>query len=54
MNFRIQEIQKIKEEIAKMSDEELEVLGRITFKELIRREAKKMILRLVDQQKQPE
>lgn len=51
MNFRIQEIQEVKEEIAKMGDEELEVLERIAFQELIRREAKKMILRLVDQQK---
>ena len=51
MNFRIQEIQEVKEEIAKMGDEELAVLERIAFQELIKREAKKMILRLIDQQK---
>ena len=51
MNFRIQEIQEVEKEIAKMGDEELVVLERIAFQELIKREAKKMILRLVDQQK---
>ena len=51
MNLEIQEIQKAEKEIAKLKDEELAMLERITFNELIKREAKKMILRLVDQQK---
>lgn len=51
MNNKFEEIQKAKKEIAKMTDDELKVLERIAFEELIKREAKKMILRLVDQQK---
>lgn len=51
MNMDVKEIEKAKEEIAKLSDDELAMLERIAFEELIKREAKKMILRLVDQQK---
>lgn len=51
MNIKIEEIQKAEKEITKLSDDELTVLEKIAFQELIRREAKKMILRLVDQQK---
>ena len=51
MNINAKELQKAKEEIAKLSNDELTVLERITFEEVIKREAKKMILRLVDQQK---
>lgn len=51
MNLEIQEIQKAEKEIAKLKDEELAVLEKIAFDELIKREAKKMILRLIDQQK---
>lgn len=51
MNIEIQEIEKAAKEIAKLKDEELATLERIAFDELIRREAKKMILRLIDQQK---
>lgn len=51
MNEEIKEIQKVEKEIAELEDDELMVLERIAFNELIKREAKKMILRLVDQQK---
>lgn len=51
MNTKVEEFEKAKEEIARLSDDELAILGRITFQELIRRKAKKMILGLVDQQK---
>lgn len=51
MNTKTEEFKKAKEEIANLSDDELAILERIAFQELIRREAKKMILRLVDQQK---
>lgn len=51
MNIKIQEIKEAEKEIAKMNDDELMILERITYQELIKREAKKMILRLVDQQK---
>ena len=51
MNIDTKEIQKAKEEIAKLSDDELAILEKIAFEELIKREAKKMILRLVDKQK---
>lgn len=51
MDIDVKEIQKAKEEIAKLSDGELAMLERIAFEEIIKREAKKMILRLVDQQK---
>lgn len=53
MNVGIKEIQKAEKEITKLNDEELVILERIAYEELIKREAKKMILRLVDQQKQP-
>lgn len=49
--MKTEEIQKAEKEIAKLNDDELAVLQRITSQELIRREAKKMISRLVDQQK---
>lgn len=51
MNIEIKEIKETEEEIAKMNDDKLALLERITFQELIKREAKKMILRLIDQQK---
>lgn len=51
MNIKIEEVQKAEKEIAKLDDDELAILGRIAFQELIKREAKKMILRLIDQQK---
>lgn len=51
MNIEIEEIKEAEKEIAKMNDDELSILERIAFQELIKREAKKMILRLVDQQK---
>lgn len=51
MNIDTREIQEAKEEITKLSDDELAMLGKITLDETIRREAKKMILRLADQQK---
>lgn len=51
MNTEIKEIKEAEKEIAKMSDDELVILERIAYQELIKREAKKMILRLVDQQK---
>lgn len=51
MDIKLQEIQGVEKEIAKLQDDELMVLERIAFNELIKREAKKMILRLVDQQK---
>ena len=51
MNTDIKEIQKAKEEIANLDNDELVILERIAFEELIKREAKKMILQLIDQQK---
>lgn len=51
MNIEIQEIKEAEKEITKMNDDELAMLERIAFQELIKREAKRMILRLVDQQK---
>ena len=51
MNIEIEEIQKAEKEIAELKDDELILLERIAFNELIKREAKKMILRLIDQQK---
>lgn len=51
MNIDSKEIQKAKEEIAKLSDGELVTIERIAFEEIIKREAKRMILRLVDEQK---
>lgn len=51
MNIEVKEIQKAKKEIAKLNDDELATLERIAFEEIIKREAKKIILRLVDQQK---
>ncbi len=51
MNIEIKEIKEAEKEIAKMNDDELVILERIAYQELIKREAKKMILRLVDQQK---
>ena len=51
MNIENKEIQKAKKEITKLSDDELIILEKIAFRELIKREAKKMILRLVDQEK---
>ena len=51
MNVNTKEIQKTKEEIAKLSDDELAILERIAFEDLIKREAIKMILRLIDEQK---
>ncbi len=51
MNTEIKEIKEAEKEIAKINDEELVILERIAYQELIKREAKKMILRLIDQQK---
>lgn len=51
MKWKIEELEEAKKEIAKLSDDELAMLEKIAFDELIKREAKKMILRLVDQQK---
>lgn len=51
MDIDVREIKKAKEEIAKLGDGELEMLERIAFEEIIKREAKKIILRLIDQQK---
>ena len=51
MNEETKEIQKVEKEIAELGDDELVLLERIAFNELIKREAKKMILRLVEQQK---
>lgn len=51
MNKNIEEIEKVEKEIAELKDDELVLLERIAFQELIKREAKKMILRLIDQQK---
>lgn len=51
MDTKIEESKKAKEEIANLGDGELEMLERIAFEELIKREAKKMILRLIEQQK---
>lgn len=51
MNVDIKEIKEAEKEIAKMNDEELAILERVAFQELIKREAKRMILRLIDQQK---
>ena len=45
------EIQEAKQEITKLSDDELGILGKVVFDEITRREAKKMISRLIDQQK---
>lgn len=51
MNMNIEEIKKVEKEIAELKDDELILLERIAFQELIKREAKKMVLRLIDQQK---
>lgn len=51
MNTNTEDFQKMKEEVARIGDDELVILERIAFEELIKREAKKMLLRLVDQQK---
>lgn len=51
MNIKTEEFQKAEKEIARLSDDELAILERIAFQELIKREAKKMISRLIDQQK---
>ena len=51
MNEESKKFQKVKKEIAELGDDELMILERIAFNELIKREAKKMILRLVDEQK---
>ena len=48
MNIDSKEIEKAKEEIAKLSDGELVTIERIVFDEMTKREAKKMILRLID------
>lgn len=45
------ELEKVVEEIKKLEDDELSVLFAVTYNETIKREAKKMILQLVDQQK---
>lgn len=47
----MKEIELAIKEIEGLEDEEIQVLERIVYKEMIKREAKKMILRLVDQQK---
>lgn len=44
-------IKETEKKIAQMDDEELGMLYATIHQELIKREAKKMILRLVDQQK---
>ena len=52
MNIEIEEIQKTEKEIAELKDEKLMMLERIVSDELIKREAKRMILQLLDRQKQ--
>lgn len=47
----MKEIELAIKAIAGLEDKELQVLERIVYKEMIKREAKKMILRLIDQQK---
>lgn len=47
----MKEIELTIKAIAGLEDEELQVLERIVYKEMIKREAKKMISRLIDQQK---
>lgn len=47
----MKEIELAIKAIAGLEDEEVQVLERIVYKEMIKREAKRMILRLIDQQK---
>lgn len=47
----MKEIELAIKAIAGLEDKELRILERIVYKEMIKREAKKMILQLVDQQK---
>lgn len=47
----MKEIELAIKAIAGLEDKELQILERIVYKEMIKREAKKMILQLVDQQK---
>lgn len=54
MNIETQNIKEIElaiKAIEGLGDEEIQVLERIVYKEMIKREAKRMILRLIDQQK---
>ena len=46
-----EELKKAIKEIRELGDDELGVLFTIVHKEIIRREAKKMILRAIDEQK---
>lgn len=47
----MKEIELAIKAIAGLEDKELQILERIVYKEMIKREAKKIILRLVEQQK---
>ena len=52
MNIEIEEIQKAEKEIAKLKDHEICELFVTIHDEMCKREAKKIILRLADEQKQ--
>lgn len=47
----MKEIELAIKAIAELEDKEFQVLERIVYKEMIKREAKKMILQLINQQK---
>lgn len=47
----MKEIELAIKAIEELEDKEIQVLERIVYKEMIKREAKRMILRLIDQQK---
>lgn len=46
----MKEIELAIKAIAGLEDKEIQILERIVHKEMVKREAKKMILRLIDQQ----
>lgn len=47
----MEEIELAIKAIAGLEDKELQILEQIVYKEMVKREAKKTILRLIDQQK---